>query len=58
MCLSSANNVHYKWESKGWNLWEFPGGPGVRTPCFQCWGPGSIPGRGTKIPQAAWCGQK
>ena len=21
-------------------------------------GPGSIPGRGTKIPQAAWCGQK
>ena len=23
----------------------------VRTQCFHCWGPGSIPGRGTKILQ-------
>ena len=25
----------------------------VRTPCFHCRGPGSIPGGGTKIPQAS-----
>ena len=31
---------------------EFPGGPVVRTLHFQCWGSGSIPGQGTKIPQA------
>ena len=36
-------------------LWEFPGGPMVRTWRFHCCGTGSIPGRGTKIPQA---GQK
>ena len=30
----------------------------VRTWHFQCRGPGSIPGRGTKILQAVWCGQK
>ena len=30
----------------------------VRTPHFQCWGPGSIPGQGTKILQAARHGQK
>ena len=29
--------------------WEFPGGPVVRTWCFYCCGPGSIPGQGTKI---------
>ena len=32
--------------------WEFPGCPVVRTWCFHCRGPGSIPGGGTKIPQA------
>ena len=37
---------------------EFPVGPVVRTPSFHCQGPGSIPGPGTKIPQAAWRGQK
>ena len=31
---------------------EFPGGPVVRTLRFHCWGPGSIPGWGTKILQA------
>ena len=30
----------------------------VRTPGFQCRGLGSIPGRGTEIPQAAWCDTK
>ena len=38
--------------------WEFPGSLVVRTRCFHCRGPGSIPGRGIKIPQATWCGQK
>ena len=33
------------------NRAEFPGGPVVRTPCFDCWDPGSIPGQGTKILQ-------
>ena len=40
---------------------EFPGGPVVRTWCFQLslqWAWGSTPGQGTKILQAAWCGQK
>jgi len=27
--------------------------PAVKTRCFHCWGPGSILGQGTKIPQAA-----
>ena len=30
----------------------------VRTRCFHCWGLGSIPGQGTKIPQAVWHGKK
>ena len=25
---------------------DFPGGPGVKTPCAQCWGVGLIPGQG------------
>ena len=37
---------------------ELAGGPVVRTPCFHCWGLGSIPGERTKILQAAWHGQK
>ena len=40
----------------GWR--EFPGSPVVRTRCFHCRGLGSIPGWGTKIPQAAQHGQK
>ena len=31
---------------------EFPGGPVVGTLCSHSWGPGSIHGGGTKIPQA------
>ena len=33
---------------------EFPGGPVVRTWSVHCHGPGSVPGRGTKILQATW----
>ena len=36
---------------------DFPGGPVVKTLCFQCRGAGSIPGRGTKIPHAVGHGQ-
>ena len=37
---------------KIWVLQDFPAGPVVKTPCFQCKGTGSITGWGTKIPQA------
>ena len=37
---------------------KFPGGPVVRTWCFHCHGLGLSPSQGTKIPQAAQCGQK
>ena len=37
-------------------LWEFPGGAVIRTQRFHCCGPGSVPGWGTKIPQALQCG--
>ena len=37
---------------------EFPGGPVVRTPYFQYWGPGLIPGQGTRILQATQHGQR
>ena len=36
---------------------EFPGGPVVRTQCFHCQSPGSIPGRGLKTSQAMWHSQ-
>ena len=39
-------------------LWQFPGGPVVKTWHFPCQGPGSVPGWGTEISQATWCGQK
>ena len=41
-------------------LREFPGGPGVRTWCFHCRGPVSIPvsWSGNQDPAAARCGQK
>ena len=32
---------------------DFPGGRVVRTLCFHCRGPGSVPGWGTKILEAA-----
>ena len=37
---------------------DFPGGPVVKTPPSNEGGTGSIPGRGTKIPHAAWRNQK
>ena len=40
------------------DFWDFPGGPVVKTLCFQCRGLGWIPGRGTKIPHAVQRGQK
>ena len=38
-------------------LWGFPRGSVLRTWHFHSSGLGSIPGRGTKILQIAWCGQ-
>lgn len=41
-----------------WPVWCFPGNSlvvRVRAPLASCGGPGSIPGRGTKIPQDVWC---
>ena len=32
-------------------VWDFPGGPVVKTLHFHAGGAGSIPGRGAKIPQ-------
>ena len=40
------------WLSKWPWSWDFPGGPVVRTPCFQFRGTGSILGWGSKIPHA------
>ena len=37
---------------------EFPGGPVVRTLCFHCHEPGSIPILGAKILQATWMAKK
>ena len=37
--------------------WEFPGSPVLRTPRSHCGTWDSIPGQGTKIPQAAQSGQ-
>ena len=37
---------------------DFPAGPVVRTQCFHCQSLGSIPGWGTKNPQARWYGLK
>ena len=39
-------------------VWDFPGGPVVKTPHSQCRGAGLIPGQGTKIPHASQRGQK
>lgn len=36
------------------HYWEFPGDPVIKTWGFPAEDPGSIPGQGTKIPQAVW----
>ena len=45
-------------DKKNIHLGESPGSPVVRIPCSHCGGLGLIPGRGTKILQAAQHGQK
>ena len=53
-------------ESVKRSVWDFPGCPLVKTPCFQkkrfhasnAGDAGSISGGGTKTPRAAWRGQK
>lgn len=35
---------------------EFPGSLVMRIHCFNCHGPGSIPGQGTDVPQDTQCG--
>ena len=47
-----------KWLSSSSSSREFPGGPVVRTQHFHCCDTGSIPGQGTKIPQATQHNQK
>ena len=39
-------------------LRDFPGGPLVKTQPSNAGVVGLIPGKGTEISQAAWCGQK
>ena len=39
-------------------FWDFPGSPVVKTRASSAGGMGLIPGGGTKIPHAAWHGQK
>ena len=39
-------------------MWDFPGSPVVKTPCFHCRGHGFDPSRGTMIMHATWWGQK
>ena len=40
------------------HYWEFPGDSVIKTWGFPAVDPGSIPGQGTKIPQAVWWGKK
>ena len=46
------------WGRKNRASRDFPGGPVVKTPCFQARGYGSIPGWGTNFPHALWHGEK
>ena len=55
----SASDPSYTWSFifLKYSFREFPGGPVLRTPyAFTAEGLGSIPGRATKTPQAAQCG--
>lgn len=45
-------------ERPGEMLWGDLWGPTVRVPGSHCQGLGSVPGRGTDIPQATRCHQK
>ena len=57
-CLQFIRVRIKNFKNKSTTSQEFPGGPVVRTQHFHCPGLGSIPGWGTKIPQAAWQSQK
>ena len=46
------SRVHFLLKKKKTNTQEFPGSPMARAQHFHCCGLGSIPGWGTKIPQA------
>ena len=56
--IITLNVNSLKIQLKAANCWEFPRGPVVRTQHFHSMAVGSIPGLGTKIPQAVWHGQK
>ena len=56
-CLSCTCNTYFiDYNLK--KLSKFPGSPVVKTECFHCWDPGSIPGQRTKILPATQSGQK
>ena len=55
---NSRKNQKEKLEIKNTVTGNFPGSPLVRTCAFTVKGAGSIPGQGTKIPQAAWHSHK
>ena len=57
ICPKVGSNKQQRINKKYYS-WEFPGGPVVRTWPFHCGGPGSVPGRGTKILQASRCSQE
>ena len=44
--------------SKAISFWDLPGGPVIKSPCFQCRGHGFSPGGGTKILHAVQWGKK
>ena len=39
-------------------MWELSACPVGRTRCFHCKAWGSVPGPGSMIPKATWCGDK
>ena len=47
---------HGAWSERGGR--DLPGGPVVRVCAFTAMGTGSVPGWGTEIPHAVWCGQR
>ena len=53
-----GNNISLRKNLKSQYPREFPGGQMVRTQCFHCWVLNLIPGCGSRILQAKWCGEK
>ena len=56
--VSAVTNRHKLSVLKCHTNWDFPGGPVVKTHASTARGEGSIPGWGTKILHATWCGPK